>query len=79
MRWAGHVAGMGVMKMHTKFWLDNVKGRGPSEDIGLHGRIILERILGEYGVEVVDWIYLRENRDQRRAVVNTVMNCGFHE
>jgi hypothetical protein len=27
--------------MHTKFWLENLKGRDYSEDIGVDGRIIL--------------------------------------
>jgi hypothetical protein len=30
--------------------------------------------LREIGWEVVDWIHLDKNRDQWRAVVNTVMN-----
>jgi hypothetical protein len=37
--------------MHTKFWLKNLKGRGDSEDIGVDGRITLER---ETGCEVAD-------------------------
>jgi hypothetical protein len=30
--------------MHTKFWPENVKGRDHSQDIGIDGRIISERI-----------------------------------
>jgi hypothetical protein len=33
MRWVGHVA---------KFWLENLKGRDHSEDLGIDGMIILE-------------------------------------
>jgi hypothetical protein len=27
MRWAGHVASMGEMRMHTEFWSKNLRGR----------------------------------------------------
>jgi len=33
--------------------------------------------LMELGWEDVDWMYLVQNRNQWRAVVNTVMNCRF--
>jgi hypothetical protein len=32
MRWAGHVAHMGDMRMRIKFWLESLKGRDYSED-----------------------------------------------
>jgi hypothetical protein len=38
--------------MLTKFWLDNLYERDFSEVLGTHGRIILEWILGKYGVKV---------------------------
>jgi len=38
--------------MHTKFWSENLKKRHHSEDLGVDGRIILERILGKHGGEV---------------------------
>jgi hypothetical protein len=31
--------------MHTKFWLESLKGRGHSEDLGIDWRIILKQIL----------------------------------
>jgi hypothetical protein len=37
-----HVAGIGVMRMHTEFWLENMNGKDQSEDIGIDGKIILE-------------------------------------
>jgi len=34
--------------MHTVFWLENLKGRGHSEDLGVDGGIVLECILGKW-------------------------------
>jgi hypothetical protein len=41
MRWDMHVARMGEMKMHTIFWLENLKGKDHAENLGTEGRIIL--------------------------------------
>jgi hypothetical protein len=35
--------------------------------------------LREIGWGDMDWIDLAQDRDQWRAVVNTLMNCGFHK
>jgi hypothetical protein len=35
--------------------------------------------LGEIGWDGMDWIDLAHDRDQWRALVNTVMNFGFHK
>jgi hypothetical protein len=35
--------------------------------------------LREIGWDGMDWIDLAQDRDQRRALVNTVMNSGFHK
>jgi len=32
--------------MHTKFWLENQRGRDHAINLGIDGRIILEQILG---------------------------------
>jgi hypothetical protein len=54
MRWAGHVAHMGDVR-NTKCSSQNLKGRDHAEDLGVDGRIILERIMenrvGEYGLD----------------------------
>jgi len=48
MRSAGHVACMGdVRKLHTKFLSENLKRIEPSEDPCVHGRIIVEGMLGK--------------------------------
>jgi hypothetical protein len=35
--------------MHTKFLSENLKGRDHVEDLGIHGNIILEWVLGKEG------------------------------
>jgi hypothetical protein len=66
---ARHVERTGEMR-NAAFWLENLKGR---EELGVDGRIILKWILGKEW-EGVDWMKLARERDQWRAVVNTVMN-----
>jgi hypothetical protein len=59
--------------MHTKFWPENLKGRDHLEDRHrCQVNIIME--LWEIAWEGVDWIHLAQDRDQWRAVVNTIMN-----
>jgi hypothetical protein len=35
--------------------------------------------LTEIGCDGMDWSHLAQDRDQWRALVNTVMNLGFHK
>jgi hypothetical protein len=44
-RWAGHVAHMGTLRVHTKVWSETPKGRDQLEDLDSNGRIILKWIL----------------------------------
>jgi hypothetical protein len=48
-----------------------MNGRDHSKDLGVDGKIMTRREIEWKGV---DWIHLAQDRDQRRAVVNTVMN-----
>jgi hypothetical protein len=59
--------------MHIGFWWKSRKEGDQSEDLDICGRMILKWILaikcgGMY------WIDLARDRDQWRALVNTVMN-----
>jgi hypothetical protein len=42
MRWAGHVARMGRIQMHTGFWWGNLRQSDGLEDPRVDGRIILK-------------------------------------
>jgi hypothetical protein len=44
------------------------------EDLGIHGRRILERIFGKTECEDANRIHLAQDRDQWRALVNSVTN-----
>jgi hypothetical protein len=46
MRWAGHVARMGMGEVLTGFWLGGPKVRDNWEDLGVGGRITLRWTLG---------------------------------
>jgi hypothetical protein len=46
MRWAGHVTHKGEIR-NVVLWLENLKRRSHSEDLGVDGKIILEGILGK--------------------------------
>jgi hypothetical protein len=60
--------------MYTKFWSENLKGKDHSEDLNVDARITSEWILRETIWEVVDWFHLAQDRDQRQAPVNIVIN-----
>jgi hypothetical protein len=57
--------------MYIGLWSRNLNERDHSEHLGVDGKIILERILG---CEGVNWVHMVHDRDQWRALVNTVMN-----
>jgi hypothetical protein len=59
-----------TMKWRTDIWLESLKGKYHLQNLGVDGRIILSWIIRKG----VDWIYLAQDRDWWRAVVNTVMN-----
>jgi hypothetical protein len=59
--------------MHIKVWLENPNGSNHSEDLGVDGKVILAIDFKEIGWKGMDCISLVQDRDRRRALVNTVM------
>jgi hypothetical protein len=50
MRWAEHVADMGMVVVFIGFWLGGLKLRDHWEDLGIGGRITLRWTLGRWGL-----------------------------
>jgi hypothetical protein len=76
-RWTGYVARMGE-KNNPHRILVKPKGKRP---LGRPRRKWLDSIkidLREIGWDGMDWLELVQNRDQWRALVNTVMNLRVH-
>jgi hypothetical protein len=74
MRWAGHVARMGETKNAYRILVGKPEGKRP---LGRPRRRWVDNIkmdLGEIGWDGMDWIKLAQDRDQWRALVNTVTN-----
>jgi hypothetical protein len=74
MRWAGHVARIWEMRNAYRILVGKPEGKRP---LGRPRRRWLDNIkkdLREIGWDGVDWIELAQDRDQWRALVNTVMN-----
>jgi hypothetical protein len=72
MRWAGHVAQMGE-RVNAYWW----EGQKEGDHLGRPRRRWVGNIkmsLIEIGWDGVDWIDLAQDRDQWRALVNTLMN-----
>jgi hypothetical protein len=74
MRWVGHVARMGEKRNAYGLLVGKPEGRKP---LGRPRRRWLDNIrmnLVEVGWGDVDWIGLAQDRDRRRALVNSVLN-----
>jgi hypothetical protein len=73
MRWAGHVARMGETSNAYRILVAKPEGKRP---LGRPRRRWVDNIkidIKEIGWDGVDWIDLAQDRDQWRALVNTVM------
>jgi hypothetical protein len=74
MRWAGHVARIGEKRNAYRILVGMPEGKRP---LGRPRRSWVDNIkmdLRDIGWDSMDWIDLAQNRDQWRALVNTVMN-----
>jgi hypothetical protein len=74
MRLVGHVAYMGNMKNTYGVLVAKLEGKRPH---GRPRRSLKDNVrmyLKEIGWEGVDWLHLAQNRDQWRALMNTIMN-----
>jgi hypothetical protein len=73
MRWARHVARIGENRNAYRILVGKPEGRRP---LGRPRRRWVDNImyLREIGWDGIDWIDLAQDRDQWRALLNTVMN-----
>jgi len=79
MRWAGHVARMGEKRGVYKILMWKPEGKGPLGRPRRRWENNIKMDLKEGGCEGMAWIEVAEDRDRWRALVNAVMNFGFHQ
>jgi hypothetical protein len=78
-RWAGHVARIGKKRNAYMILVGKPEGK---RSLGKPRRRWVDNIkmdLREIGCDGVDWIDMAQDREQWKALVNTVLNLGFHE
>jgi hypothetical protein len=74
MGWAWHVAQIGEKRNAYRILVGKPEGKRP---LGRPRRRWVDNIrnyLGEIGGDVVDWIDVAQDRDQWKALMDTVMN-----
>jgi hypothetical protein len=74
MRWAGHVARMGEKSNAYRILVGKPEGKRPLGSIRRMWENNIKIDLRETGWDDMDWISLAQDRDQWRALMNTVMN-----
>jgi hypothetical protein len=74
MRWAGHVARIGMKRNAYRLLIGKLEGKRP---LGRPTHRWVDNIkmdIGEVGWGDVDWVVLTQDRDKWRALVNSVLN-----
>jgi hypothetical protein len=74
MRWAGHVARMGELRNAYRIFIGELEGKRPCRRLRHRYEDNIRMGLMEIWWEGVDKIAIAQDRDQWRAVVNTVMS-----
>jgi hypothetical protein len=74
MRWVGHVTQLGEMRNVYNILIGKPEGKRPLVSSGSRWEDTVAMDFKEIGWECVDWIHLAQDRDQWRALVNTVIN-----
>jgi hypothetical protein len=72
-----HVQEIG--EVHTRFWWVDLRVGDHSEDVHLHGRIILKQIFRKWDGKAMNWINGAQDRNRWLALVNVVMKLGLHK
>jgi hypothetical protein len=74
MRWAEHIAQMGTTRNAHRILVGKPEGKRPLGRLRRRWMNNIEMDLREIGWVGMDWIDLAHDRDEWRALVNTVMN-----
>jgi hypothetical protein len=74
MRWAGHVARMEETRNAYRILVGKPEGKRPLGRPRYRWVDNIQMDLREIGWDGMDWISLAQDRDQLRALVNTVIN-----
>jgi len=74
MRWAGHVAHMGMRRGVYRVLVGKPERKRPLGRARCRWEDNIKMDLQEVGCEVMNWIELAEDRDRWQALVNAVMN-----
>jgi hypothetical protein len=74
MRWAGHVARMGKMRNEYNIFAGKPERKSPFGRPRHKWEDNIRIYLREIGWEILNWMHLVQDRDQWRALMDTVMN-----
>jgi hypothetical protein len=74
MRWAGHVERMGAKRNAYSLLMGGPEGKRPLGRVRCRWVNIIKMDLGDIKWDGLVWMNMAQNRDQWRALVNTIMN-----